>query len=104
MKKIFTLLAFFVAFAIQAQSTDLRATAKKDVATLETLIKLDEKGKKGAEAAFYHKHKAALQENLTAEQKQQIAADVEELLINGIGEEQFAKLKANPKLYDKLMK
>ncbi|NBL64396.1 hypothetical protein GV828_04165 [Flavobacterium sp. NST-5] len=104
MKKIFTLLALFLAFAIQAQSTDLRETAKKNVATLETVVKLDANAKKGAEAAFYHKHKAALQENLTAEQKQQIEADVEALLIKGIGEENFAKLKANTKIYNQLLK
>jgi len=107
MKKIFAILALFLAFSFSAKAQnadDVITASKADVATLSKVIPVPENSKKAVQSAFYYKHKANLQANLTEEQKNDIAVKTEELLTNALGEAQIKKLKSNTELYNKLIK
>lgn len=106
MKKIFAILALFLAFSINmnAQSSDPFEAAKADLAELNKFIPVAKASQKGVTEAFYFKNKAKLQENLTAEQKQEITDRTEKMLSESLTEAQIQKLKANTKLYNKLVK
>lgn len=107
MKKIFAILALFLAFTFTANAQDAEkiiAASQADAATLGKVVTIPQNSKKAVQSAFYYKHKANLQENLTAEQKNDIAIKTEELLTKALGEAQIKKLKSNTELYNKLIK
>lgn len=107
MKKIFAILALFLAFSINAiaqegqKNPDTAAAA--DLAALSKVIPVSKASEKEIKEAFYAKHKFLNQSDLTAEQKTQIATETEAKLSELLSPEQFRKLKANRELFKKLV-
>lgn len=107
MKKIFAILALFLAFSINAnaqQNPNPDEAAKADVTELTKFIAVAPQSQKAVRDAFYFKNKSYLQQDLSADQKQEIVSKTEALLEKALTPAQFAKLKANTELYNKLVK
>jgi|GEM_PF-5537836 len=107
MKKIFAILALFLAFSINAnaqQDLNPDEAAKANVTELTKFITVAPGSQKAVRDAFYYKNKANLQQNLSADEKQQIITRTEAMLEKAISPVQFAKFKANTELYNKLVK
>lgn len=107
MKKIFAILALFLAFSFSAnaqQKPDTNEAVLADVAELGKFITIAPASQKAVRDAFYFKNKSYTQENLSADQKQEIVSKTENMLEKALTPAQFAKFKANTALYDKLIK
>lgn len=107
MKKIFAILALFLAFSINAnaqQNPDPNEAAKADVTELGKFITISPASQKAVRDAFYFKNKSNIQQDLSADQKQDIITKTETMLEKALSPAQFAKFKANTELYNKLVK
>lgn len=107
MKKILTILAFFLAFSIgasaQESQKDPNKAAQADFAALNTAIPTKKLERELTEI-FYTKHKTLVsQTNITAEEKAQLSSKIEAKLTEVLSPEQFKKLKSNQQLYKKLL-
>jgi len=103
MKKIFAILALFLAFSITANAqNDPHKAAVSDVAALKTVVKVEASADRIFESIFYDKHKFLLQSNLTEEMKQEKFRNTEERLAAALEPAQLEKLRANAELYKKL--
>lgn len=107
MKKIFAILALFLAFSISAMAQEGQknpdTAAAADLATLSKVIPVSKASERQIKEAFYAKHKFLTQADLTAEQKAQISTETEAKLSELLTPEQFRKLKANRELFNKLV-
>ncbi|WDO13154.1 hypothetical protein MH928_00280 [Flavobacterium sp. WW92] len=107
MKKIFAILALFLAFSISAVAQEGQknpdTAAAADFAALNKVVPISKASEREIKEAFYAKHKFLTQTDLTAEQKAQISTETEAKLAELLSPEQLKKLKANRELYKKLV-
>lgn len=107
MKKILTILTFFLAFTIgasaQESQKDPYKAAQADFTALNAVIPT-KKLERDLTEIFYTKHKTlGSQANITAEEKAQLSSKIETRLSEVLSKEQLKKLKANQQLYTKLL-
>ena len=118
MKNIFVALALFVAVGMSAQTkkaTSKAATeaaaqnltsdkaAERDMQALTAVITVDEAVKANVNKIFTTKYRTKEDTSLSAERLAALSSYVESQLANYIGDANFAKLKANKKLYNQLV-
>ena len=120
MKNIFVALALCVAVGVSAQtksnatpSTKTEAVtqvlspdaaAERDMKALTAIVTIDESVKADLNKIFVTKYRAKEDTSLSAERLTELSKYVENSLLNFIGESNFAKVKANTKLYNQLVK
>ena len=120
MKNIFVALAFFTFVGATAQikkptvktaqSTVVtekitpEVAAERDMKALSSAITLEESVKADVNKIFVTKYRAKEETSLSSERSAALSSYVESSLLNFIGESNFAKVKANTKLYNQLVK
>ena len=119
MKNIFVALALFAALGVSAQtkkgtaapqasvaSAQLtpEAAAERDMKALTALVSVDENIKADVNKVFITKYRTKADTSLSAERMAALDAYVESQLATYLGDANFAKLKANTKLYNQLVK
>lgn len=119
MKKIFFALALFAGLGATAQTKKAVATptttvvaekltaeaaAERDMKALTALISVDESVKPEVNKIFTTKYRVKEDTSLSADRMTALTAYVESELANYLGDANFAKLKANTKLYNQLVK
>lgn len=119
MKNIFFALALFAGLGATAQTkkaTVAPATtvvaekitpekaAERDMKALTALVTVDDAVKPEVNKIFITKYRVKEDTNLSDDRMTALTAYVESELANYIGDSNFAKLKANTKLYNQLVK
>ncbi|WP_396177900.1 hypothetical protein [Flavobacterium sp.] len=119
MKNIFVALALFAALGVSAQTkkgttapktsvvaTQLtpEAAAERDLKALDALVGVDENLKADVNKIFITKYRTKADTSLSAERMATLDSYVESQLATYLGDTKFAKLKANTKLYNQLVK
>ena len=119
MKNIFVALALFAALGATAQSKkgtvapattvvaeqlSPDAAAERDMKALSALVNIDESVKADVNKVFTTKYRVKEDTNLSAERLVALTSYVESQLATYLGDANFAKLKANTKLYNQLVK
>lgn len=107
MKKIFAILTLLLAFSFSANAQETKLSiedaATADFVALNKVVPIAKTAERNVTEVFYYKHKILTQPSLTAEQKQEIASDVENRLSKVLSEAQLKKLKSDQELYKKLI-
>ena len=119
MKNIFVALALFAALGATAQSTKATvaqnstvvaeqltpdALAERDMKALSDLVNIDEAVKADVNKTFTTKYRVKEDTSLSADRLAALTSYVESQLATYLGDTNFAKLKANTKLYNQLVK
>lgn len=119
MKNIFIALALFAALGVSAQTKKAtvapaqtvttqklspEAAAERDMKALTAIVKVDENAKADVNKIFITKYRTIEDTSLSTERLSALSSYVESSLLNYIGESNFAKVKANTKLYNQLVK
>lgn len=120
MKNIFIALALCVTLGVSAQAkkkvvatstTEVvsakitpDAAAERDMKALTALVTIEESVKADVNKIFITKYRAKEDTSLSAERLTELSKYVENSLLNFIGDSNFAKVKANTKLYNQLVK
>lgn len=120
MKNIFVALALLIAVGVSAQAKKKTVTAPKtevvaenltpdaaaerDMKSLTALITVDEAVKADVNKIFTTKYRVKEDTSLSEERMIALSAYVESQLATYLGDSNFAKLKANTKLYNQLVK
>lgn len=120
MKNIFVAVALFAALGVSAQTkkkavaatkTEIVAqkltpelAAERDMKDLSALITVKESLKADITKIFITKYRAKEETDLSAERLTALSSYVTSSLTKYIGDANFAKLKANTKLYNQLVK
>jgi hypothetical protein len=121
MKNICVALAFFAFVGVSAQTKKAtvsgstattvatekltpEATAERDMKALAAVITIDESVKVDVNKIFITKYRAKDDSSLSTERLSALSSYVESSLLNFIGQSNFAKVKANTKLYNQLVK
>lgn len=103
MKKFIAIVSLFFAFTIasfaQTSATDL---AKKDVASLSSVVTLTEQNKASFLDLFKKKHEALSKPGLADDKKKVIYKSVDAKLRGTLNAEQMAKVDSNPELLKQL--
>lgn len=119
MKNIFIALALFAALGVSAQTKKTVATsqtsvvvekltpeaaAERDMNALTALVTIEDYLKADVNKIFVTKYRTKEDTSLSAERFTALNAYVESQLVTYLGDANFAKLKANTKLYNQLTK
>jgi len=120
MKNIFVALAFFtfVGASAQIKKPTVKSTAttviaekltpevaaERDMKALSSVITIEEAVKADVNKIFITKYRAKEETSLSSERSAALSSYVESSLLNFIGESNFAKVQANTKLYNQLVK
>ena len=120
MKNIFVALALFAALGVSAQAKKNAITtptievvaekltpdaaAERDMKALTSIVTVDESVKAEVNKIFTTKYRVKEDTSLSAERITALSAYVESQLATYLGDTNFAKLKANTKLYNQLVK
>lgn len=119
MKNIFVALALFAALGATAQTkksttapqTSVQtaqltpeAAAERDMKALTALVSIDENMKPEVNKVLITKYRTKADTSLSAERMAALDSYVESQLATYLGDANFAKLKANTKLYNQLVK
>lgn len=117
MKNIFIALALFAALGVSAQTKKAtvapaqtvttqklspEAAAERDMKALTAIVKVDANVKADVNKIFITKYRTK-EEVSSPERMSALSSYVESSLLNYIGESNFAKVKANTKLYNQLV-
>ena len=119
MKNIFVALALFAALGATAQTKKATvaqnttvvaeqltpdALAERDMKALSALVNIDEAVKADVNKVFTTKYRVKEDTSLSAERLVALESYVESQLATYLGDANFAKLKADTKLYNQLVK
>lgn len=119
MKNIFVALALFAALGVSAQAKKTvaatqnavivekltpDAATERDMKALTALVTVEENSKPDINKALLTKYRIKEEQGLSAERKAALTTYVESQLATYLGDANFAKLKANTKLYNQLTK
>ena len=119
MKNIFIALALFAALGATAQTKSAtvapsttvvaeqltpEALAERDMKALSALVNIDENVKADVNKIFITKYRAKEDTSISAERISALTTYVQSQLATYLGDASFAKLKANTKLYNQLVK
>lgn len=121
MKNIFVALALFAALGVSAQAKKKAveptlttvaaaekltpdAAAERDMKALTALVTVDESVKAEINKIFTTKYRAKEETSLSTERSAALTSYVENQLATYLGDANFAKVKANAKLYNQLVK
>lgn len=119
MKNIFVALALFAALgvsaqtkkataapatAVAAQKLTAEAAAERDMKALSAVVTVEESAKADVNKIFITKYRTKEESNLSPDRMVALNAYVESQLATYLGDANFAKLKANTKLYNQLTK
>lgn len=108
MKKIFAILALFLAFAFTANAQESKPTvdvivsANNDFETLNSFIEIDPDLKPKLIQIFKTKHEGLSKPNLTANEKKGYSGNTALSLSQVLSKEQMRKLYANNKIFNKI--
>ena len=120
MKNIFVAVALFAALGASAQAkkkanvatqtevAEVKLTsdqaAERDMKALTALVTVDDSVKAEINKIFTTKYRAKEETSLSAERLAALSSYVESQLANYLGDANFAKVKADTKLYNQLVK
>lgn len=120
MKNIFIAVAFFAFVGANAQTKKItvktptvatvaeklspEVAAERDMKALTSFVTIAESVKADVNKIFITKYRAKEETSLSSERSAALTSYVESSLLNFIGDSNFAKVKANTKLYNQLVK
>ena len=108
MKKIFAILALFLAFSISANaqenkpSSDVTVSANNDFEALNSFLTVDPALKPKLVQIFKTKHEALSKPNIDANEKKNQTGIAARSLSQVLSQDQMQKLYANNELFDRL--